>query len=215
MTISRRTAIGQIAARAAIVPLGGSLLISSSALGARSPTPFTDIGPFYPMVKPADEDGDLTMIGDGRRAEGKVIEIAGRLLDGRGAPLAGSRIEIWQANAAGRYAHRGDLNPRPLDPAFQGFGVVTTDAKGNYRFVTIKPGAYPIPGGVVRPPHIHLDVSGRNDRLITQMLFPGDPLNDKDIVLANVDRSLLVAADRGLTASGAQRFEWDIILANG
>ena len=129
--------------------------------------------------------------------------------------MAGSRIEIWQANAAGRYAHPGDSNPRPLDPAFQGFGVVTTDAKGNFRFVTIKPGAYPIPGGVVRPPHIHLDVSGRYDRLVTQMLFPGDPLNDKDVVLANVDRSLLIAADRGQAASGAQRFEWDIILPNG
>lgn len=215
MTISRRSAIGQIAARAALVPLGGSFLISGSALAARSPTPFTDIGPFYPMAKPAELDGDLSLIGNGKRAEGKVIEIAGRLLDGRGAPLAGSRIEIWQANAAGRYAHPGDSNPRPLDPAFQGFGVVTTDAKGNYRFVTIKPGAYPIPGGVVRPPHIHLDVSGRYDRLVTQMLFPGDPLNDKDVVLANVDRSLLIATDRGKAGSGAQRFEWDIILANG
>ena len=67
----------------------------------------------------------------------------------------------------------------------------------------------------MRPPHIHLDVSGHNDRLVTQMLFPGDPLNEKDTVLANVDRSLLVATDRGLTARGAQRFEWDIILANG
>ena len=215
MTISRRTAIGQIAARAALVPLGGSLLISSGALAARAPTPFADIGPFYPIVKPADQDSDLTMIGNGKRAEGKIIEIAGRLLDGRGAPLAGSRIEIWQANAAGRYTHPGDSNPRPLDPAFQGFGVVTTDAKGNYRFVTIKPGAYPISGGVVRPPHIHLDISGHYDRLVTQMLFPGDPLNDKDTVLANVDRSLLIAIDSGLAPNGAQRFEWDIILANG
>lgn len=215
MTISRRTAIGQIASRAALIPLGGSLLISSSAFAARSPTPLTDIGPFYPMVKPTDQDGDLTMIGNGKRAEGKVIEIAGRLLDVRGSPLARSRIEIWQANAAGRYAHPGDSNPRALDSAFQGFGVVKTDAKGNYRFVTIMPGAYPIPGGVVRPPHIHLDISGRYDRLVTQMLFPGDPLNDKDTVLANVDRSLLIATDRGQAASGAQRFEWDITLANG
>jgi protocatechuate 3,4-dioxygenase beta subunit len=222
MTISRRTAIGQIAARAALVPLGGSLLMSRSALAARSPTPFTDIGPFYPMVKPVDQDSDLTMIGNGKRAEGKVIEIAGRLLDGRGAPVARSRVEIWQANAAGKYAHAGDTSSVALDPRFQGFGAVTTDAKGNYRFVTIKPGAYRImPGafgvaeGAVRPPHIHLDVAGRNDRLITQMLFPGDPLNDKDVVLAHVDRSLLIATDRGQAASGAQRFEWDIILANG
>ncbi len=216
MMISRRLALGQIAA----VPLAGSLLLSGRALAV--PTPFTDIGPFYPVVRPAEEDGDLTLVGNGKRARGKVIEIVGRVLDGKGAPLARSRVEIWQANAAGRYAHAGDTSANPLDPGFQGFGVINTDANGNYRFVTIMPGAYRItPGafgiadGAIRPPHIHLDVAARNDRLITQMLFPGEPLNDKDPVLANVDRKLLIATDRGPAASGARRYEWDIILANG
>ena len=213
MTISRRDALGQIAARAALVPIAGSLLMSGRA--SATPTPFTDIGPFYPIARPAEDDADLTLIGNGKRAAGKVIEIVGRVLDGRGVPLARSRVEIWQANAAGKYAHTGDTSAVALDPNFQGFGAVTTDAGGNYRFLTIMPGAYGIPGGAIRPPHIHLDVAGRNDRLITQLLFPGDPLNDKDIVLANTDRKLLIAADRGAVASGARRYEWDIVLANG
>lgn len=217
MTMSRRLALGQIAA----APLVGSLLLSGRAFAA-PPTPFTDIGPFYPVARIAEEDGDLTLVGKGKAAQGKVIEIVGRVLDGKGAPLARSRVEIWQANAVGKYAHAGDTSANPLDPGFQGFGAVTTDAQGNYRFVTIMPGAYRItPGafgiaeGAIRPPHIHLDVAARNDRLITQMLFPGDPLNDKDPVLANVDRKLLIAADKGAVASGARRYEWDIILANG
>jgi protocatechuate 3,4-dioxygenase, beta subunit len=221
MTLTRRTALGQIAARAAIVPIAGSLLWQSSR-GLAVPTPFTDIGPFYPVTRPGEEDGDLTLIGKGKRAEGKVIEIVGRVLDGKGNPLPRSRVEIWQANALGKYAHAGDASPVAIDPGFQGFGVVTTDARGNYRFVTIMPGSYAIPpgafgipNGAIRPPHVHLDVTARNDRLITQMLFPGDPRNDKDVVLANVDRKLLVATDRGTAASGARRYEWDIILANG
>ena len=220
MTMNRRTALGQIAARAALLPVAGSLLWPSRLLAV--PTPFTDIGPFYPVARPAEDDSDLTMIGKGQRAAGQVIEIAGRVLDGKGAPLARSRVEIWQANAAGKYAHAGDTSAAALDPRFQGFGALTTDAAGNYRFVTIMPGAYSIPPGVFgvanganRPPHIHLDVSARNDRLITQMLFPGDPRNDKDVVLAHVDRKQLVATDRGKSASGAQLFEWNIILANG
>ena len=213
MSINRRTAVGQIAARAALLPAAGALLWPSRALA--TPTPFTDTGPFYPVARPSEEDGDLTLIGKGKRAAGKVIEIVGRVLDGKGNALARSRVEIWQANAVGRYAHAGDINPRPLDPGFQGFGAVTTDARGHYRFVTIMPGAYPIPGGQVRPPHLHLDVTGRNDRLVTQMLFPGDPRNDSDVVLANVDRKLLVATDRGAATSGARRYEWNIILGNG
>ncbi len=213
MTITRRTALGQFAARALMLPAAGALLWQSRALAV--PTPFTDIGPFYPVARPTEDDSDLTLIGKGQRAAGKVIEIFGRVLDGKGAPLPRSRVEIWQANAAGKYAHAGDTSAVALDPRFQGFGTVTTDVRGNYRFITVMPGAYEIPGGAVRPPHIHLDVAGRNDRLVTQMLFPGDPRNDKDVVLANVDRKLLVAADRGMTASGARRYEWDIILANG
>ena len=220
MTMTRRNALGQIAASVA-VPLAGSLLFSQRAFAA-PPTPFTDIGPFYPVARPAEQDSDLTMIANGKRAAGTVIEVSGRVLDGRGAPLSRTRIEIWQANAAGKYAHAGDTSAVAIDPRFQGFGAMTTDAGGNYRFVTIMPGAYSIPPGAfgqaeggIRPPHIHLDVSGRNDRLITQMLFPGDARNDHDVVLAHVDRKQLVATDRGKSASGAQLFEWNIILANG
>lgn len=208
MTVTRRHALGQFAA----APLAGSLFLSGRA-NAAPPTPFTDIGPFYPVARPAEEDGNLSLIG--KQAQGTPIEIFGRVLDAKGVPIARSRVEIWQANALGRYAHVGDFNKQPLDPGFQGFGAVTTDAEGRYRFITIMPAAYPIPGGAIRPPHIHLDVTGRNQRLITQMLFPGDPLNDKDVVLASVDRKLLIASDRGAGASGARRYEWDVILANG
>ena len=81
-----------------------------------------------------------------------MIEIVGRVLDGKGNALPRSRVEIWQANALGKYAHAGDGSPVAIDPGFQGFGAVTTDARGNYRFVTIMPGAYGIPPGALASP---------------------------------------------------------------
>ena len=107
----------------------------------------------------------------------------GRVLNARGEPVKGARLELWQANAQGRYMHPSDVNPAPLDPNFQGFSVQTTDAEGRYRFKTIKPGAYPINAmnpSEKRPPHIHFDVTGAHTRLVTQMYFPDDPLNDSD-----------------------------------
>jgi len=215
MTVSRRNALGQIAARTALLPMAGSLLLAGRAFAAPKPTPFTDIGPFYPVTRPLDDDSDLTMIKRGKIALGKVIEVSGRVLDMRGAPIAGSRVELWQANAAGRYAHAGDTGSGAIDPNFQGYGLIRTDRLGRYRYLTIMPGAYSDGDSSPRPPHVHLDISGRNDRLITQMIFPGNPLNDSDDVLARTDRSLLTARDRGLSAAGARRYEWDVILANG
>ena len=150
-----------------------------------------------------------------RRAAGQVIEVSGRVLDRLGRPVPGAKIEIWQANAEGRYAHPGDTNPNKLDPDFQGFGKLTTARDGRYRYVTIKPGAYPDGDDSPRPPHIHLDISGAKDRTVTQMLFPGDPLNDGDDVLAGVPRDLLIARALGGGAGGVQRFEWDVVLPNG
>ncbi len=99
----------------------------------------------------------------------------GRVLNAGGEPVSGARIEIWQANAHGRYAHPADDNPAPLDPNFQGYAKLLTDADGRYRFKTIKPSAYPA-GAFMRPAHIHFDVTGKLDRLVTQMYFPDDPL---------------------------------------
>ena len=102
------------------------------------------LAPFYPVMKVPDQSGDLTRVRDGLgRAKGPVLNVMGRVLNPAGEPVGGARVEIWQANAAGRYAHPDDTNPAPLDANFEGFGVVTTDAEGRYRFKTIKPAAYP------------------------------------------------------------------------
>jgi protocatechuate 3,4-dioxygenase, beta subunit len=110
--------------------------------------------------------------------------VHGRVLDGAGRPLQDTLVEIWQANAAGRYRHEGDTHPAPLDPYFSGAGWCSTDAEGRYRFVTIKPGAYPWRNhaNAWRPPHIHFSLLGRtfSQRLITQMYFQGDPLLKHD-----------------------------------
>ena len=142
------------------------------------------MGPFYPVEKPLDQDADLTTIaGKSGHAEGKVLHLMGRVIDSRGRPIPGARIEVWQANTHGRYTHPSDTNPAPLDPNFEGFGVQVTDDEGRYRFKTIKPGAYPVTQSWTRPPHIHVDVTGRTGRVLTQMYFEDEPLNDVDKLL--------------------------------
>jgi protocatechuate 3,4-dioxygenase beta subunit len=121
---------------------------------------------------------------------GERIILAGRLLDEDGAPVRRTLVELWQANAAGRYAHDADQHPAPLDPNFTGFGQLLTGDDGTFRFVTIKPGAYPWRNSynAWRPAHIHFSLfGGRNDsRLITQMYFPGDPLLALDPVFHSI-----------------------------
>ena len=204
--------------RSLIAGLGSALAVSPTAVLAqqRKVTPTTDLGPFYPLIRPKDEDHDLTMIGGSRRrAAGQVIEVTGRVLNRLGRPVPGARIEIWQANAAGRYAHPGDSNPNKLDPDFQGFGKLTSGRDGRYRYVTIKPGAYPDGDDSPRPPHIHLDISGAKDRIVTQMLFPDEPLNAGDDVLKGFPLDRLIARAMGGGGGGVQRFEWDVVLDNG
>ena len=147
------------------------------------------LGPFYPVMAVPNQSGDLTRVGDGvGRAKGQVLNVMGRVLNRAGEPVRGAKVEIWQANAAGRYAHPDDPNPAPLDPNFDGFGVVTTDAEGHYRFKTIKPAAYPTGPTSMRPAHIHFEVVARHDELVTQMYFEGDPYNDKDRFLQSASR---------------------------
>jgi protocatechuate 3,4-dioxygenase beta subunit len=124
---------------------------------------------------------------------GERIIVHGRILDASGGALPGVLVEVWQANAAGRYAHAIDQHPAPLDPHFTGAGFCVTDAQGRYEFTTIKPGAYPWKNhpNAWRPAHIHFSVVGPAfaQRLITQMYFPGDPLLEADpIFLALPDR---------------------------
>jgi protocatechuate 3,4-dioxygenase beta subunit len=158
----------------------------------------------------------------GHEAMGERIIVTGRVLDEAGRPVPRSMVEIWQANAAGRYNHKGDTHDAPLDPHFRGAGRVFTDDEGRYRFVTIKPGAYPWGNhaNAWRPNHIHFSLFGAGfaARLITQMYFPGDPLLDLDPIFHAVPdaaaRARLVAAfDIGVTEPGqALGYRFDIVL---
>jgi protocatechuate 3,4-dioxygenase beta subunit len=147
-------------------------------------------------------DNDLTRNGP----HGQRINVSGRVLDDAGRPIRDALVEIWQANAAGRYRHKVDRTPAPLDPNFVGAGRCVTDAEGRYRFVTVRPGAYPWGNhpNAWRPAHIHFSVLGRafTQRLVTQMYFPGDPLFDADPIF----NSVRDPAARELLIS---RFDWE------
>ncbi|HSL63090.1 MAG TPA: protocatechuate 3,4-dioxygenase subunit beta [Gaiellaceae bacterium] len=166
-------------------------------------------------------DADLTTQHDGEPLGERII-VTGRVLDEGGMPLPGALVEIWQANAAGRYHHDVDRHPAPLDPNFGGAGRTLTDADGSYRFVTVKPGAYPWRNhpNAWRPAHIHFSVFGRafTQRLVTQMYFPGDPLFPYDPIFNAVRdpkaRELLVSTfDLETTVpEWALAYRWDIVL---
>jgi protocatechuate 3,4-dioxygenase beta subunit len=134
-------------------------------------------------------DHDLTRQHEGEPL-GERIVVGGRILDGDGRPIRGTLVEIWQANAAGRYLHKGDQHPAPLDPNFTGAGRCVTDDDGRYEFITIKPGAYPWGNhhNAWRPQHIHFSLLGQAfaQRLVTQMYFPGDPLFEYDPIYNSV-----------------------------
>ncbi|HEY7729309.1 MAG TPA: protocatechuate 3,4-dioxygenase subunit beta, partial [Gaiellaceae bacterium] len=146
-------------------------------------------GPLFGDRPIGELDHDLTRQHDGEPL-GERISVSGRVLGADGRPLAGQLIEIWQANAAGRYRHAVDDHDAPLDPNFGGAGRCLTDEDGAYRFVTIKPGAYPWRNhpNAWRPAHIHFSLFGRafTDRLITQMYFPGDPLFPFDPIFNSI-----------------------------
>jgi protocatechuate 3,4-dioxygenase beta subunit len=133
--------------------------------------------------------GDLAGHGD-KRAIGQLIEIRARVVDEDGAPVPGAMVEIWHCNAAGKYIHPNDDNDAPADPNFYGAARMVTGESGLIELRTIKPAAYPVPGtgGWWRPPHVHFSVWGRVwlSRLVTQMFFPGEPLNEHDAILMAV-----------------------------
>jgi protocatechuate 3,4-dioxygenase beta subunit len=185
------------------------------AADALRATPPNSLGPFYPARKPADSDADLTIVaGRPQRAAGTILYTSGRVLDLRGRPLAGVQIEVWQANAFGRYHHPGDSDSSgPLDPNFQGYGALVTDAEGRYRIKTIKPPPY---SG--RTPHLHFNAASDRTRLTTQMFFEGDPGNERDFLYRNLgvdDRRAstgrFVDPAPGMEA-GAVVAVWDIVL---
>jgi protocatechuate 3,4-dioxygenase, beta subunit len=178
-------------------------------------------GPVFGEDSVTAADADLTLGRDGE-AVGQRIVVTGRLLDSAGRPITSSLVEIWQANASGRYHHRNDQWPGALDPNFTGGGRALTDHDGWYRFTTIKPGAYPWGNhpNAWRPAHIHFSVFGRafTQRLITQMYFPDDPLFFQDPIFNAVPdpaarRRLIARYDHGVTLpEWALGFRFDLVV---
>lgn len=166
-------------------------------------------------------EADLTIQHAGEPL-GERITIAGRVVDGDGRPVRNQLVEIWQANSAGRYVHKRDQHPAPLDPNFTGAGRCLTDDNGNYRFHTIKPGPYPWKNhaNAWRPAHVHFSLFGTDftQRMVTQMYFPGDPLFSLDpiyqsIVDPKARERLIATYDHDLTTpEWSTGYRWDIVL---
>ncbi|WP_197041845.1 dioxygenase family protein [Sandarakinorhabdus oryzae] len=214
--MTRRRLLGQ----------AGVLLVGSGLAGralAANPTMPMAMGPFYPVQQPSDADADLVQVaGRPGKATGKLIEVSGRVLNMKGEPVPGAKIEVWQANAAGRYAHKSDTSKVPLDPNFEGFARLVADKDGAYRYLSIEPGAYNV-GRSWRAKHIHYQVDGQLNRLVTQMYFKGDPLLGQDETLAqDLNQKLngpmpplIFGQALGRRADGVERLGFDIILIDG
>jgi protocatechuate 3,4-dioxygenase, beta subunit len=181
----------------------------------------TGPGPAVSAVTP--EDADLTTnAGTGGEAIGQRIIVTGCVLDESGNPAPNTLMEIWQANAGGRYLHKRDQWPAPLDPNFLGMGRCMTDAQGVYRFLTVRPGAYPWTNhhNAWRPAHIHFSLFGPASvsRLVTQMYFQDDPLHSLDPIFNSIPsergrRALIAAYDHDVTEpEWALGYRWDIVL---
>lgn len=177
-------------------------------------------GPVFGDTVVGIDDADLTR-GHPNEPAGQRMIISGRLLDGDGRAIPHSLIEIWQANAAGRYRHDRDTWPAPLDPNFDGMGRTLTDDQGRYQFTTVKPGAYPWKNhhNAWRPAHIHFSLFGSafTQRLVTQMYFPDDPLFGQDPIFNSAPaaaRSRMIAefSLEDTSPDWALAFRFDIVL---
>ena len=201
-SLQRRRILSWIGA-SALAPLASTPVLAEE----RAPTPRMTEGPFYPNTFPRDTDADLTRIeGRAAAADGKILDVSGRVLDRSGAPRAGARVEIWQCGARGQYHHVGG---REGDPNFQGFGAVLTDADGRYAFRTIRP--VPYPG---RTPHIHFNVlEGGRRRLTSQMFVEGEPGNARDGLFRDLGRDAKLVTLKLEDAGAGFKGTLDIVLA--
>ena len=195
----------------------GALALGALPRSAGAATPAQTEGPFFPRHAQDDTDFDMTRIaGHDQAAEGEVVVIEGTVRDEAGVPLAGVLIDIWQANRHGRYAHERDPNPAPLDPHFQGWAQLRSDAQGRYRVRTIIPGAYPVAADWSRPPHLHFKLALRGfHELTTQMYFAGQPLNARDRLLNAVpeaERGQLLVAFSAVAGDTAPHGRFDLVL---
>jgi protocatechuate 3,4-dioxygenase, alpha subunit len=178
----------------------------------RTQTPSQTVGPFFHLALDRPAWADLAADG----AAGERIVIEGRVTDGDGEPVADACLELWQANAAGRYAHPDDTrSDKPLDPHFRGFGRVATGADGGFRVTTIRPGPVPGRGNTLQAPHIAVALFARGllKQLFTRIYFAGEALNETDPVLSSIDdparRRTLVA---GRVEAAAATWRFDIVL---
>ncbi|MGA2812274.1 MAG: protocatechuate 3,4-dioxygenase subunit alpha [Candidatus Acidiferrum sp.] len=166
------------------------------------------VGPFFSIGMNPRYLSDIA----GPNAAGERIAIAGRVFDGADAPIRDAVLEIWQANAHGKYAHPEDLQDKPWDPGFRGYGRIPTDDNGAFRFTTIKPGSVDSPGGVPQAPHlvVNLMMRGLLRGLTTRIYFPNEGLNDRDEILRLVEperRNTLLLVPEG---AGGGHFRWDV-----
>jgi protocatechuate 3,4-dioxygenase, beta subunit len=186
------------------------------------PQTITEItGPQLGAASVGPGDNDLTRQHEGDPI-GERIRVSGRVFDSEGKPLRDTLVEIWQANGAGRYRHKWDRWPAPLDPNFSGAGRCLTDSDGRYRFTTIKPAPYPWGNhhNAWRPAHIHFSLLGRAfaQRLVTQMYFPGDPLLEFDPIFKSVrdrdarERMIGSFSIHATEPNFSLAYEWDIYL---
>jgi protocatechuate 3,4-dioxygenase alpha subunit len=174
------------------------------------PTASQTAGPFFKFGLDRPEWNDLTA---GGKAKGEPIRIEGRVLDGDGAPVPDALLEIWQANAAGKYAHAEDRQDKAVDPNFRGFGRCSTDKEGRWHFTTIRPGAVPGRGNAMQAPHINLRVFARGllKHVSTRLYFAQEPLNKTDPVLSSIEDSArqqtLIAASQQEGAGTVYRLD--------
>ena len=214
-TYTRREVAKQLGAVA-----GGAALAGPGVAAALARTPAQTEGPFYPRAPHAETDVDLTLLdGHTERAAGDTILVRGRVTDVQGKPLRNARVDIWQTNHWGRYAHPDDRNPAPLDPNFQGIGIAYTDDDGRYGFRTIRPAPYPLSAmgdSGMRPRHIHFKVAHEaTGKVTTQMYFEGDPLIEDDVVMRGTPqelRHLLITSADDDPETGLPLHRFDIVL---
>jgi protocatechuate 3,4-dioxygenase beta subunit len=210
--------------RTSLVAAAG-LAVPTAVFGAACErTPLQEEGPFYmnnyDRKSAIRTVNDLTRVpGAPRAADGEVIFIEGKLTDQECRPVKGVTVEIWQACASGRYAHIIDPNPAPMDPYFRYTGEFVTADDGSYSFKSIKPGAYPIPGGFTRPPHVHFKVTGGFfPVLVTQMYFAGEPFNATDPLLNAASkpeqRRLIIAPARNPATNEENLYRFDLTVGS-
>jgi protocatechuate 3,4-dioxygenase beta subunit len=212
--MNRRSFIKTGAIGSLTLGVAGHAVVNGDILVLSQPTPAEIKGPFYPVIVQKDKDFDLTKVqGRNMEALGERIIIQGNIFDTEGNPIEEATVDVWQANAAGKYSHPHDSNAAPVDDNFQGWAIVLSSKDGGFRFKSVLPGIYPVGDGWSRPPHIHFKVTKKGYiELITQMYFPGHLLNEVDRLLQNksIEEQQLMIAER--SSDDANIFNFRILI---